>query len=96
MSVQGCVCDLSHASARVAETQVREVDGLSRLVKWLNEKQIRGPAVANAPLDNGKQMIALLDLTNFFEEVIIGSKMLLSQAPPRLVPGSAETNGRES
>ena len=76
--------------------QVREVDGLSRLVKWLNEKQIRGSAVANAPRDNGKQMIALLDLTNFFEEVIIGSKMLLSQAPPRLVPGGVEANGRES
>ena len=96
MSVQGCVCDLSHASARVAETQVRHIDGLSRLVKWLKEKEIRGSAVANAPRDNGKQMIAHLGLTDFFEEFIIGSKMLLSQAPPRLVPGSAETNGRES
>nr|XP_027081475.1 haloacid dehalogenase-like hydrolase domain-containing protein Sgpp isoform X1 [Coffea arabica] len=58
---------------RLAKEQLKAVDGLYKLRKWIEDRGLRRVAVTNAPKPNAELMISLLGLSDFFEAVILGS-----------------------
>ncbi|KAL3497688.1 hypothetical protein ACH5RR_040420 [Cinchona calisaya] len=58
---------------RLAKEQLKPIDGLYKLRKWIEDRGLRRAAVTNAPKPNAELMISLLGLSDFFEAVILGS-----------------------
>lgn len=58
---------------RLAKEQLKPIDGLYKLRKWIEERGLKRAAVTNAPKLNAELMISLLGLSDFFEAVILGS-----------------------
>ncbi|KAH7525275.1 hypothetical protein FEM48_Zijuj06G0207700 [Ziziphus jujuba var. spinosa] len=59
---------------RLASKQLEPVKGLQKLCKWIDEHGLRRAAVTNAPRPNGELIISILDLSNFFEILVIGNE----------------------
>ncbi|KAK1306153.1 hypothetical protein QJS10_CPA10g01083 [Acorus calamus] len=59
---------------RLVSKQLKPVDGLSKLCKWIEDRGIKRAAVTNAPRANAELMISILGLTDFFELLIIGGE----------------------
>ncbi|KAJ0970762.1 hypothetical protein J5N97_018721 [Dioscorea zingiberensis] len=60
---------------KLAPEQLRAVNGLHKLCKWIEDHGIKRAAVTNAPRPNAELMITkLLGLTNFFQLVVVGSE----------------------
>ncbi|KAI5655841.1 hypothetical protein M9H77_33028 [Catharanthus roseus] len=59
---------------RLAKEQLKPIDGLYKLRKWIEDRGLKRAAVTNAPRSNAELMISLLGLTDFFEAIIIGSE----------------------
>lgn len=57
----------------MAKEQIKPINGLDKLTKWIKDRGLRRAAVTNAPRENAEMMISLLGLSDFFEYVIIGS-----------------------
>lgn len=64
---------LSNGKCRLAKEQLKPIDGLYKLRKWVEDRGLRRAAVTNAPKPNAELMISLLGLSDFFEAVILGS-----------------------
>lgn len=47
---------------------------MQKLCKWIDEHGLRRAAVTNAPRPNGELIISILDLSNFFEILVIGNE----------------------
>ncbi|CAK9172641.1 unnamed protein product [Ilex paraguariensis] len=58
---------------RLAKEQVQPINGLYKLMKWIEDRGLKRAAVTNAPRLNAELMISLLGLSDFFEAVILGS-----------------------
>ncbi|CAI9095510.1 OLC1v1031478C1 [Oldenlandia corymbosa var. corymbosa] len=58
---------------KLAKEQLKPIDGLYKLRKWIEDRGLRRAAVTNAPKPNAELMISLLGLSDFFEAVILGS-----------------------
>lgn len=58
---------------RIAKEQLKAINGLYKLKKWIEDRGLKRAAVTNAPRPNAELMISLLGLTDFFEAVIVGS-----------------------
>ena len=58
----------------MAAEQLKPVQGLRNLCKWIEEHGLKRAAVTNAPRPNAELMITMLDLTNFFEILVIGNE----------------------
>ncbi|KAL2901677.1 Haloacid dehalogenase-like hydrolase domain-containing protein Sgpp [Bienertia sinuspersici] len=54
--------------------QLKPVDGLIKLVKWIEDRGLKRAAVTNAPRANAELMISMLGLTEFFQAIIVGSE----------------------
>lgn len=59
---------------RLAAEQLKPLDGLYKLKKWVEDRGLKRAAVTNAPRLNAELMISLLGLSDFFDAVIIGSE----------------------
>ncbi|GMN25540.1 hypothetical protein TIFTF001_040744 [Ficus carica] len=59
---------------RLAAEQLKPVQGLRNLCKWIEEHGLKRAAVTNAPRPNAELIITMLDLTNFFEILVIGNE----------------------
>ncbi|KAJ4957693.1 hypothetical protein NE237_024804 [Protea cynaroides] len=59
---------------RLATEQLKPIDGLHKLCKWIKDRGFKRAAVTNAPRANAELMISLLGLSDFFEVVIIGGE----------------------
>ncbi|XP_042510789.1 haloacid dehalogenase-like hydrolase domain-containing protein Sgpp [Macadamia integrifolia] len=59
---------------RLAPEQLKPVDGLHKLCKWIKDHGFKRAAVTNAPRPNAELMISLLGLSDFFDVVVIGSE----------------------
>ncbi|CAK7356214.1 unnamed protein product [Dovyalis caffra] len=57
---------------RLASEQLKPVNGLYKLTKWVEDHGLKRAAVTNAPRENAELMISLLGLSDFFDAVIIG------------------------
>ncbi|CAA3013074.1 haloacid dehalogenase-like hydrolase domain-containing protein Sgpp [Olea europaea var. sylvestris] len=58
---------------RLAEEQLKPVNGLYKVIKWVEDRGLKRAAVTNAPKPNAEFMISTLGLTDFFHTVILGS-----------------------
>ncbi|PON34063.1 HAD hydrolase, subfamily IA [Parasponia andersonii] len=59
---------------RLASEQLKPVDGLYELKKWIQDRGLKRAAVTNAPRPNAELMISLLGLSDFFDAVILGDE----------------------
>jgi len=59
---------------RKAVQNLKPVDGLHKLCKWIENRGLRRAAVTNAPRENAELMISIVGLTDFFEFLVIGSE----------------------
>ncbi|XP_022870652.1 haloacid dehalogenase-like hydrolase domain-containing protein Sgpp isoform X2 [Olea europaea var. sylvestris] len=58
---------------RLAKEQLKPVNGLYKLKKWIEDRGLKRAAVTNAPRPNAEQMISTLGLSDFFHTVVLGS-----------------------
>ncbi|KAK3014825.1 hypothetical protein RJ639_008301 [Escallonia herrerae] len=58
---------------RFAKEQVKPIDGLYKLRKWIEDHGLKRAAVTNAPRLNADLMISILGLSDFFDYVVLGS-----------------------
>ncbi|XP_077242935.1 haloacid dehalogenase-like hydrolase (HAD) superfamily protein isoform X2 [Tasmannia lanceolata] len=59
---------------RLASEQLKPVNGLHKLCKWIEDHGFKRAAVTNAPRENAELMISILGLTNFFELLVVGGE----------------------
>ncbi|KAK4262497.1 hypothetical protein QN277_028052 [Acacia crassicarpa] len=59
---------------KLAAQQLKPLNGLYKVTKWVEERGLKRAAVTNAPRENAELMISILGLTDFFQAVIIGSE----------------------
>ncbi|KAK4486517.1 hypothetical protein RD792_009200 [Penstemon davidsonii] len=58
---------------KLVKEQLKPVEGLYRLTKWIEDRGLKRAAVTNAPRENAELIISMLGLSDFFQAVIIGS-----------------------
>jgi len=58
----------------LAPGQLKAVDGLHDLCRWIEGRNLKRAAVTNAPRANAELMLSLLGLTDFFPVLVIGSE----------------------
>ncbi|KAF3445651.1 hypothetical protein FNV43_RR10827 [Rhamnella rubrinervis] len=56
----------------LASEQLEPVKGLKKLCKWIEDQGLKRGAVTNAPRPNGELILSILNLSNFFETLVIG------------------------
>ncbi|CAJ1928874.1 unnamed protein product [Sphenostylis stenocarpa] len=59
---------------RMAKEQLKPLNGLDKVRKWIESHGLKRAAVTNAPRANAELMISLLGLSDFFDAVIIGGE----------------------
>jgi beta-phosphoglucomutase-like phosphatase (HAD superfamily) len=60
--------------SRLAAEQLKPLNGLDKVRKWIEDRGLKRAAVTNAPRANAELMLSILGLTDFFEAVIIGGE----------------------
>ncbi|KAL3039465.1 hypothetical protein AAZX31_01G188200 [Glycine max] len=59
---------------RLAAEQLKPLNGLDKVRKWIENHGLKRAAVTNAPRANAELMISILGLSDFFDAVIIGGE----------------------
>lgn len=59
---------------RIASEQLKPLNGLEEVCKWIEDRGLKRAAVTNAPRPNAELIISMLGLSDFFELLIIGSE----------------------
>ncbi|CDP09369.1 unnamed protein product [Coffea canephora] len=59
---------------RLAPEQLKPVNGLDKLCKWIEERGLKRAAVTNAPKESAELIISMLGLDDFFELIVLGSE----------------------
>ncbi|XP_064953471.1 haloacid dehalogenase-like hydrolase domain-containing protein Sgpp [Musa acuminata AAA Group] len=59
---------------RLVSKQLKAIEGLHKLCKWVKDRGLKHAAVTNAPRPNAELMISMLGLIDFFDAAVIGSK----------------------
>ncbi|XP_010933529.1 haloacid dehalogenase-like hydrolase domain-containing protein Sgpp isoform X2 [Elaeis guineensis] len=57
---------------RLASEQLKAVNGLHKLCKWIEDRGLKRAAVSNAPRANAEFMLSMLGLSDFFQLVVLG------------------------
>lgn len=76
------VTEFGYFISRIAAQQLKPVEGLDALCKWIEKRGLKRAAVTNAPRANAELMISLLGLSGFFEVVIVGGECERSKPFP--------------
>lgn len=58
----------------MAKGNLKPIDGLHKLRKWIEDRGLKRAAVTNAPRPNADLLISEVGLSDFFETAIIGSE----------------------
>ncbi|KAJ4728767.1 haloacid dehalogenase-like hydrolase domain-containing protein Sgpp [Melia azedarach] len=59
---------------KLASEQLKPVNGLFKVKKWIEDRGLKRAAVTNAPRPNAELMISKLGLSDFFDVVILGDE----------------------
>ncbi|XP_055819995.1 haloacid dehalogenase-like hydrolase domain-containing protein Sgpp [Solanum dulcamara] len=59
---------------RIASEQLKPLNGLEEVCKWIEDHGLKRAAVTNAPRPNAELIISMLGLSDFFELLVIGSE----------------------
>lgn len=66
----------------IAQDQLRPLMGLSTLLNWLRDCQLKSAVVTNAPRANADFMLKALKLHDFWETVIVGEELPKAKPDP--------------
>ncbi|XAR54857.1 Sugar-terminal-phosphatase [Bertholletia excelsa] len=58
---------------RLAKENLKPIDGLYKLKKWVEDHGLKRAAVTNSPKPSAQQLISTLGLSDFFDTVVFGS-----------------------
>jgi beta-phosphoglucomutase-like phosphatase (HAD superfamily) len=58
----------------LARKHLKEINGLHKFCKWIEERGIKCAAVTNAPRYNAELMISILGLSEFFPLIVTGEE----------------------
>lgn len=58
----------------MAAEQLKPLNGLDKVRKWVENHGLKRAAVTNAPRPNAELMLSILGLSDFFDAVIIGGE----------------------
>ncbi|CAL5398203.1 unnamed protein product [Camellia sinensis] len=58
---------------RLAAEQLEPVNGLNKLLKWIEDRGLQRAAVTNAPRPNAELLLSMLGLADFFKIVVLAS-----------------------
>lgn len=61
---------------RKAVQNMKPMDGLHKLCKWIENRGLRHSAVTNAPRENVELMISIVGLIDFFDFLVIGNLLV--------------------
>lgn len=64
----------SHCTYRLASEQLKALNGLDKVKKWVEDCGLKRAAVTNSPRANAEIMITKLGLSGFFDAIIIGDE----------------------
>lgn len=64
----------SHCTYRLASEQLKALNGLDKVKKWVEDCGLKRVAVTNSPRANAELMITKLGLSGFFDAIIIGDE----------------------
>lgn len=67
---------------RLAEAELKPLEGLHDLLQHLRESGVRVAAVTNAPKANAEMMLRVLGVTDLFEAVILGEECEAAKPSP--------------
>ncbi|KAL3645578.1 hypothetical protein CASFOL_010758 [Castilleja foliolosa] len=59
---------------KLIKEKLEPIKGLYKLTKWIEERGLKRAAVTNAPRANAELILSILGLTDFFQELILGSE----------------------
>ncbi|XP_028108436.1 haloacid dehalogenase-like hydrolase domain-containing protein Sgpp isoform X3 [Camellia sinensis] len=59
---------------RLAAEQLEPVNGLNKLLKWIEGRGLQRAAVTNAPRPNAELLLSMLGLADFFKTVVLASE----------------------
>ncbi|CAL5401391.1 unnamed protein product [Camellia sinensis] len=59
---------------RLAAEQLEPVNGLNKLLKWIEDRGLQRAAVTNAPRPNTELLLSMLGLADFFKTVVLASE----------------------
>ncbi|KAL5055455.1 hypothetical protein RYX36_036137 [Vicia faba] len=59
---------------RLAAEQLKALNGLDKVRKWIQDRGLKRAAVTNAPRPNAELALSKLGLSDFFQAVIIGDE----------------------
>ncbi|KDP45952.1 hypothetical protein JCGZ_11855 [Jatropha curcas] len=59
---------------KLASEQLKAINGLYKVKKWIEDRGLKRAAVTNAPRPNAELMISLLGLSDFFDAIILGDE----------------------
>ncbi|CAL5340415.1 unnamed protein product [Camellia sinensis] len=59
---------------RLAVEQLEPVNGLNKLLKWIEDRGLQRAAVTNAPRPNTELLLSMLGLADFFKTVVLASE----------------------
>jgi len=60
--------------SRLAAEQLKPLNGLDKVRKWIEDRGLKRAAVTNAPRPNAELILSKLGLSDFFDAVIIGDE----------------------
>ncbi|XP_049376959.1 haloacid dehalogenase-like hydrolase domain-containing protein Sgpp isoform X1 [Solanum stenotomum] len=76
-------CDEKEAMfRRLVKEQLKPIDGVYKVKKWIEDRGLKRAAVTNAPRLNAELIIEILGLKDFFDVVIIGSECERAKPSP--------------
>jgi beta-phosphoglucomutase-like phosphatase (HAD superfamily) len=73
---------LNFSCCRLAAGELKGLDGLQDLCKWIEDRNLKRAAVTNATRANAELMLSLLGLTSFFPVLVIGSECERAKPSP--------------
>ncbi|KAF9617418.1 hypothetical protein IFM89_036339 [Coptis chinensis] len=59
---------------KLAADQLKSINGLKRLCKWIEDRGLKRGAVTNAPRPNAELLLSSLGLSDYFETVVIANE----------------------
>lgn len=70
------------AQFRVQAETLQPLAGLAKLLRWLGDRALPHAVVTNAPADNARHMLRVLDLEQQFDAVIIAEELGIGKPDP--------------
>lgn len=76
------LADAKEALFREIATNLQPLDGLMNFLAWVNEQKLKTGLVTNAPRENTDFMLNRLNLSNYFNQVVLSDEVGIGKPDP--------------